>query len=98
MFDHDDEDKDLETQTSKGQSQLHEGNAGSRGNREATPEPESEKGPMTSHTPEAIEGTNPFDSPTSNTTEKSATADEPPPYVKAAGDSDIPEKLNTRKP
>ncbi|MCJ1475316.1 Protein phosphatase 2C 2 [Lambiella insularis] len=94
MFDHDEEDKDLESHVGKGQPQLHEGKAASRGNREATPEPESEKGPMTSHTPEAIEGTNPFDSPTSTTTEKSTTTDEPPPYVQAAGDSDIPEKLS----
>ncbi|MCJ1379098.1 Protein phosphatase 2C 2 [Xylographa soralifera] len=98
MFDHDEEDKDLESQVSRGQLQTE--TSESR-NREATPGPESERGPLTSHTPDTMEDTNPFDSPASNSTERSIAADEPPPYVKAANDSDIPEKLtvpSSKKP
>ena len=84
MFDHDEEDRDLEAQVSKGQSQA---------NREATREPESEKAQVTSHTPESMETGNPFDSPSSNITEKSISADDPPPYIKAASNSDLPSKL-----
>ncbi|MCJ1404131.1 Protein phosphatase 2C 2 [Xylographa trunciseda] len=92
MFDHDEEDKDLESHVNKGQSQME--NSESR-NREATPGPESERGSLTSHTPETMEDSNPFDSPASNSTERSNAADEPPPYIKAANNSDIPEKLTT---
>jgi len=92
MFDHDEEDKDLESQASRGQ--LHTESTESR-NREATPGPESDRGHLTSHTPETMEDANPFDSPASNSTERSTATDEPPPYVKAANDSDLPEKLTT---
>ena len=78
MFDHDEEDKDLDAQVSKSHSQA---------------EPESDKGQPTSHTPEAIDTSNPFESPSSNTTEKSTTQGDPPPYGNAAGDSDLPSKL-----
>ncbi|MCJ1389254.1 Protein phosphatase 2C 2 [Xylographa bjoerkii] len=90
MFDHDEEDKDLEN---RGQSKTE--NSETR-NREATPGPEPERGPLTSHTPETMEDVNPFDSPASNSTERSTAADEPPPYIRAANDSDVPEKLTTQ--
>ena len=92
MFDHGDEDRDLEAQVSKGQPQTEDSESRKR---EATPGPESEKGSLTSHTPDTMEDTNPFDSPASNSTERSATAEELPPYVQAANSSDIPEKLTT---
>ncbi|MCJ1283874.1 Protein phosphatase 2C 2 [Xylographa opegraphella] len=98
MFDHDEEDKDLESQVSRGQMQTE---TTEFRNREATPGPESERGHLTSHTPEPMEDSNPFDSPASNSTERSTAADEPPPYVKAANDSDVPEKLtnpSSKKP
>ena len=98
MFDHDEEDKDLESQVNRGQLQTE--TSESR-NREATPGPESERGPLTSHTPETMEDANSFDSPTSNSTERSPAADEPPPYIKTANDSGIPEKLtnpSSKKP
>ena len=78
MFDHDEEDKDLDAQVSKNHSHT---------------ESESDKGQPTSHTPEAMDSSNPFDSPSSNTTEKSTTQGDPPPYGNAAGDSDLPSKL-----
>ena len=95
MFDHDEEDKDLESQATRGQLQTK--SSESR-NREATPGPESERGHLTSHTPETMDDANPFDSPASNSTERSTAADEPPPYVKAANDSAIPEKLANPSP
>ena len=91
MFDHDEEDKDLESQVSRGHMQTE---SSEFRNREATPGPQAERGPLTSHTPETMEDANPFDSPASNSTERSTASDEPPPYVKAANDSDIPEKLS----
>ena len=90
MFDQDDEDKDLESQVSKGHSP--DENAGLHENHY---EPESVKGQHTRDTPEAMDTSDPFESPSSNTTEKSTTEDPPPPYVRAAGDSDIPTKLTT---
>lgn len=90
MFDQDDEDKDLASQVSKGHATDEKA-----GVRENHHDPESVKGPQTSDTPEAVDTSNPFDSPSSSTTEKSTTEDPPPPYVRAAGDSDIPTKLAT---
>lgn len=74
MFDHDDEDKDLESQVGRGQSHSTNDKAGSRSEREETPAPaHSEK----QQTPEPVEGENPFDTPSSTSTEKSATFESP---------------------
>ena len=84
MFDHEEEDKDLDSQVSKSQSE-----------REGTPGPTSEKVGEVSHTPESTNNGDPFDSPSSTTTEKSLTSENPKTYKKAAGDSALPEKLDT---
>ena len=84
MFDHDEEDKDLETQVSKGQAE-----------REGTPGPSSEKISVVSETPETSNNEDPFDSPSSTNTEKSLTSENLKTYQKAAGDSALPEKLET---
>ncbi|KAI4129752.1 MAG: hypothetical protein LQ347_003639 [Umbilicaria vellea] len=74
MFDHDDEDKDLESQVGRGQSHSTNDKAGSRSEREETPAPaHNEK----QQTPEPAEGENPFDTPSSTSTEKSATFESP---------------------
>lgn len=92
IFDQDEEDKDLQSQVGKGHSLPDDEKPGSRANQHDTV---SEKEQQTSSTPEAMDTSNPFDSPSSNTTEKSTFEDPPPPYIRAAGDSDIPTKLTT---
>lgn len=92
IFDQDEEDKDLKSQVSKGHAHSGEVKSAVHANHHVS---ESEKGQSTSRTPEAMDTSNPFDSPSSNTTEKSTLDDAPPPYVRAAGDSDIPSKLTT---
>ena len=84
MFDHDEEDRDLETQVSKGHTE-----------REATPGPPSEKISAVSETPDNTSNEDPFDSPSSTNTEKSLTSENPKTYQKAAKDSALPEKLET---
>lgn len=84
MFDHDEEDKDLESQVTKGQA-----------DREGTPGPTSEKVTEVSRTPESTKSEDPFDSPSSTTSEKSLTTENPKTYIKAAGDSALPEKLDS---
>ena len=63
-----------------------------------TSKTDNEKVQPTSRTPEAMDTSDPFDSPTSTMTEKSSTEEKPPPYVRAAGDSDVPEKLANPAP
>ena len=88
-FDHDDEDQDLESQVSKGQANSANEKAGSRSQREETPAPEySEK----RQTPEPVEGENPFDTPSSTTSEKSATFDLPT-KEELASNTALPTKL-----
>ena len=74
MFDHDDEDKDLESQVSRGENNSTDDKAGSRSEREETPAPGSSE---TQQTPEPVEGENPFDTPSSTTSEKPATFESP---------------------
>lgn len=89
MFDHDDEDKDLESQVSRGQSKSTNDKAGSRSEREETPAPaHGEK----QRTPEAAGGENPFDTPSSTTWEKSTTF-ESPTRAEMASATALPTKL-----
>lgn len=78
MFDHEDDDRDLESQVLRG-SVNHD--AGIRSEREATP------GPHTTHTPDETDAENPSDSPSSTTTEKSGQAAKSEKDSKAATSS-----------
>ena len=91
MFDHEEEDKDLASQASKGQIKLDDA---SRGGREETPEPESHGTSERQQTPESIEQ-NPFDTPPSTTSEKSMVTDTARSNIKAIPESALPEKLVT---
>ena len=88
MFDHEEEDKDLESQVSKGQAKSSDEN---RGLREEPPGPEApasaEKQQPTTESSER----NPFDTPSSTTSEKSDSMDTT--TLKAIPESAIPEKL-----
>ena len=89
MFDHDDEDKDLESQVSRSQANSADEKAGSRSEREETPAPaHNEK----QQTPEQVEGENPFDTPSSTTSERSATF-ESPTKAEMASPTALPTKL-----
>ena len=88
MFDHEEEDKDLESQASKGQTKPNDEN---RGVREETPGPEApasaEKQQQTTVSTER----NPFDTPPSTTSEKSDSMNAT--NNKVIPESAIPEKL-----
>ena len=87
MIDRDEEDKDLESQVSRGQSD-------DLRNHIDTPDAQSAESRETSHTPAAVEGEDPFDGPSSPSTSGPLAAHEAPkPKLKAAADSDIPTKL-----
>jgi len=83
MFDHEEEDKDLDSQVAKGQPTASEEN---RGAREETPCPESAE---KSHTIER----NPFDTPASPTSEKTNSTESTTPKI--ISESALPEKLVT---
>ena len=91
MFDHEEEDKDLASQAGKGQLKLD--NA-SRGGREETPGPESHVTSERQQTPESMEQ-NPFDTPSSTSSEKSILTDTAKTNIKAVPESALPEKLVT---
>ena len=91
MFDHEEEDKDLASQASKGQMKLEDAN---RGGREETPGPESHGSSERQQTPESIER-NPFDTPSSTSSEKSVVTDTAKTNIKAVPESALPEKLVT---
>lgn len=91
MFDHEEEDKDLASQVSKGQTKLDEE---SRGGREETPGPESHGTSDRQQTPESM-GQNPFDTPSSTTSEKSDVTETPKVNIKTIPESALPEKLVT---
>ena len=92
MFDHEEEDKDLASQVSKGQVKL---DGGSRGGREETPEPESHGTSERQQTPASIIEPNPFDTPSSTTSERSDVTENTKANIKAIPESAIPEKLVT---
>lgn len=86
MFDHEEEDKDLASQVTKGQTKVeHE----SRSGREETPGPDERQ-----QTPEPIEQ-NPFETPSSITSDKSDAIETSKANFKAIPESALPEKLVT---
>ena len=88
MFDHEEEDKDLESQVSKGQTRPNDDN---RGVREETPGPEAPTSvEKQQQTPVSAER-NPFDTPSSTTSEKSDTMNAT--NNKVIPESALPEKL-----
>ena len=91
MFDHEEEDKDLASQVSKGPMKLEDT---SRGGREETPGPESHGTSERQQTLDSMEQ-NPFDTPSSTTSEKSGFTDTPKADIKAIPESALPEKLVT---
>ncbi|KAL8674957.1 MAG: hypothetical protein Q9168_000660 [Polycauliona sp. 1 TL-2023] len=94
VFDHEDDDRDLENQVSKHDAKAHKDTADLRGQREDTPGPQSHESTDTSKTPEPTEASNPFESPSSTTSEKSESA-ELAAKVKTIPESALPEKLVT---
>ena len=94
MVDHDEEDKDLESQVSRGQSSSDAQIVDPRSERGNTPAPQSRETQEASHTPATVEGENPFDAPSSTAVDGPSEIHEAPkPKIKAAADSDIPTKL-----
>ena len=91
MFDHEEEDKDLASQVSKGPIKLEDA---SRGGREETPGPESHGNSERQQTPDSMEQ-NPFDTPSSTTSERSGVIDTSKADIKAIPESALPEKLVT---
>ncbi|KAL9031122.1 MAG: hypothetical protein Q9196_000828 [Gyalolechia fulgens] len=91
MFDHEDDDRDLENQVSKHDATAAKEAAGFRNQREGTPGPPW-AGSAT--TPESTEVSNPFESPSSTTSEKSEPT-ELASTVKKIAESAVPEKLVT---
>lgn len=89
MFDHDEEDKDLDSQVSKGGPQSEE--ARSRSEREETPGPQPQP-PKDQPSPKATNSENPFDTPPASTPEKIVSTDSMD-TVKPIPESALPEKL-----
>ncbi|KAL8841059.1 MAG: hypothetical protein Q9170_001084 [Blastenia crenularia] len=94
MFDHEDDDRDLENQVSKHDAKAAKETADLRNQREGTPGPPSAGSTTTQETPESTEASNPFESPSSTTSEKSEPS-EMAPIVKTIPESALPEKLVT---
>ena len=91
VFEHEDDDRDLENQVNKHDMTAAKETDALRNQREDTPGPPSTS---TQGTSESAETSNPFESPSSTTSEKS----EPPemaPTVKSIPESALPEKLVT---
>ena len=91
MFDHEEEDKDLASQASKGQMKL---DAASRSEREETPGPESH-GTSERHQTLASMDQNSLDTPSSIASEKSSAIENAKSNIKAIPESALPEKLVT---
>ncbi|KAL8787018.1 MAG: hypothetical protein Q9213_002454 [Squamulea squamosa] len=94
VFDHEDDDRDLENQVSRHDANTNKDSADLRSQREDTPGPQSEESTRTSKTPDSTEASNPFDSPSSTISEKSE-AIELAPKVTKIPESALPEKLVT---
>lgn len=93
MFDHDDEDRDLESQVTKGLPKFSTGKSEPRNGREDTPAPEGPRDSEKPRTPDPAEGGNPFDTPSSTTSEKSESTETTAPIIKAIPESALPTKL-----
>ena len=99
MFDHDAEDKDLESQVTKGQKQSNDDQAERQSEREETPAPQAKEANEIQRTPETVDSGNPFDTPSSVTSEKSEPTEMAPILAKKVNESAIPSKLaNPPKP
>lgn len=83
MFDHSEEDKDLDSQVNKSQATASEDQKGSRSEREGTPAPQSER----RQTPEPVEA-----SSVSNPTKVEKTRS-PQSYLNQSLDAGLPTKL-----
>ncbi|KAL8683636.1 MAG: hypothetical protein Q9186_000409 [Xanthomendoza sp. 1 TL-2023] len=94
VFDHEDDDRDLENQVSRHDANASQELADARNQREDTPGPQSQESKSTSKTPESTETGNPFDSPSSTTSEKSEPVEIAPTVKKMVG-SELPDKLIT---
>lgn len=95
MFDHDDEDKDLESQVRKGSTHPDAAKTQLRREREETPAPQAQTNNQKPVTPEPTDGENPFDTPSSTTSEKSESTETAAPAVKVIPESALPTKLVT---
>lgn len=98
MFDHDDEDKDLESQVTKGLPKPNNTGKGEpRNGREDTPAPEEQQRDSSEkpRTPDPVEGGsgNPFDTPSSTTSEKSESTETTAPIIPSIHESALPTKL-----
>ncbi|KAI4197009.1 MAG: hypothetical protein LQ350_006196 [Teloschistes chrysophthalmus] len=94
VFDHEDDDRDLENQISKHSAHASKGTVESRNQREDTPGPPSQDSTSTQKSPESTEINNPFDSPSSTVSEKSESTDVPS-TIKQIPESALPDKLTT---
>lgn len=94
VFDHEDDDRDLENQVSKHDASASKESANLRKQREDTPGPQSQESTSTSKTPESTETGNPFDSPSSTTSERSEAVDIAA-TVRKIPESALPDKLVT---
>jgi len=90
MFDHEEEDKDLDAQVAKGQPKQDDE---VRGQREETPAPEPQNAIEKQQTPELIERNHPEESSSTMSEEPKAT--ETADNVKTINESALPEKLVT---
>lgn len=88
MFDYGDEDKDLESQASKDWADVKNGIGKSKLEQEETPQ-KREK----SHSPEPTEDSNPFDTPSSTTSERSEDNSTATPYANVVPETALPTKL-----
>lgn len=90
MFDHDEEDKDLDSQVGKGGQQSDETRARSERKETPGPQPQQSKDQVS---PKSNKSENPFDTPPSSTPDTILSADSTKEPVKAIPESAIPEKL-----
>lgn len=95
MIDHDDEDKDLESQVTKGLPKPGTGKSEPRNGREDTPAPEEQRDSEKPRTPDPAEGKNPFSAPPSTASEKWESTDTAASFIKAIPESALPTKLVT---
>lgn len=95
MYDHEDEDKDLESQARGVQTNSNGDNDELRNEREETPGPQAPMDHEKAKTPEPVLPTNPFDTPSSTTPEKSESTETNTANVKVIPATVLPEKLVT---
>ena len=93
MFDHEAEDKDLDAQVTRGKQPLDYDQVERRKEREETPAPQSKEPDELQRTPETLDSGNPFDTPSSTTSEISEPTEMAPIPAKKVNESAIPSKL-----